>query len=152
MNRVFAAGLALLLMGQAAPPARISDLGWMSGRWQTEGLDSPRMTDEAWSEPRSGVMLGYSRSGSDDRLREFEFLRIQAGADGVPVYYAQPGGGPPVGFRLVAHDATSATFENPQHDYPQRIRYEVWHSETMWATISKLDGSNPMRWQYRRQH
>ena len=151
MKRLFAAGLALLLMGQAPPAVQVSDLSWMSGRWQTEGLDSPHMTDEAWSEPRSGVMLGYSRTGGD-RLREFEFLRIQAGPDGVPVYYAQPGGGPPVGFRLVAHDATSATFENPQHDYPQRIRYEIWHDGTMWATISKLDGSNAMRWQYRRQH
>ena len=149
---MFAAGLALLLMGQAAAPARVSDLGWMSGRWQTEGPDSVPRTDEAWSEPRSGIMLGYSRTGGADRLREFEFLRIQSGEDGVPVYYAQPGGGPPVGFRLVAHDATGVTFENPRHDYPQRIRYEISHGETMLATISKLDGSNPMRWQYRRQH
>ncbi len=150
MKRLVVAGLALLLMGQAAPPARISDLGWMSGRWQTESADSQRITDEAWSEPRSGVMLGYSRTGGD-RLREFEFLRIQAGEDGVPTYYAQPGGGPPVGFRLVAHDATSATFENPQHDYPQRIRYERAAEATIYATISKLDGSNAIRWQYRRQ-
>jgi hypothetical protein len=151
MKRLFAAGLALLLMGQTPPPARVSDLGWMSGRWETESADSQRITDESWSEPRAGIMLGYSRSGGD-RLREFEFLRIQADADGVPTYYAQPNGGPPVGFRLIAHDATSATFENPQHDYPQRIRYELWHNDTMWATISKLDGSSAMRWQYRRQH
>ena len=150
MKRLLTAGLALLLMGQAAPQARVSDLGWMSGRWETEG-SYENMTQESWSEPRSGIMLGYSRTGGD-RLREFEFLRIQAGEDGVPVYYAQPGGGPPVGFRLVAHDATSATFENPQHDFPQRIRYERVGSETLMATISKLDGSNPIRSLYRRQH
>jgi hypothetical protein len=150
MKRLFAAGLALLLMGQAAPPARVADLGWMSGRWETE-VHNDDLTQEVWSEPRGGIMLGYSRSGTGERLREFEFLRIQAGDDGVPLYLAQPGGRPSVAFRLVAHDATSATFENPQHDYPQRIRYERLR-DTMLATISKLDGSNAMRWLYRRQH
>jgi hypothetical protein len=150
MNRMMAPGLALLLMGQASPPANVADLAWMSGRWETAGHND-NLTQEAWSEPRGGVMLGYSRSGTSERTREFEFLRIQAGADGVPVYYAQPSGRPPVAFRLVALNAASATFENPQHDYPQRIRYER-QSDTMLATISKLDGSNTMRWQYRRQH
>lgn len=97
-------------------------------------------------------MLGYGRSGNGERLREFELLRIQAAEDGVPVYYAQLGNSAPIGFRLVAHDATSATFENPQHDYPQRIHYERAGSETMMATISKLDGSNAIRSLYRRQH
>lgn len=150
MKRLFAATLALVLMGQAAPPARLSDLGWMSGQWQTEAQNED-FTQEVWSEPRGGIMLGYSRSGRGERTREFEFLRIQAGADGVLTYYAQPGGRPPVGFRLVAHDSTSATFENPQHDFPQRIRYERVGDVTIYATISKLDGSNGMRWQYRRQ-
>jgi hypothetical protein len=150
MTRLFAAGLALLLMGQAAAPARVADLGWMSGRWVPETWNE-RWQEEIWSEPRGGVMLGYGRSGDGERLREFELLRIQAGEDGVPVYYAQLGNRAPVGFRLVAHDATSATFENPGHDFPQRIRYERL-SDTMMATISKLDGSNAMRWVFRRQH
>ena len=30
---------------------------------------------------------------------------LQAGADGVPVYWASPGGGPAVGFRLAESDA-----------------------------------------------
>jgi len=149
MKRLFAAGLALLLMGQAAPPATIAELGWMSGRWEAEGVND-NLTQESWSEPRGGAMLGYSRSGTGERLREFEFLRIQAGEDGVPTYFAQPGGRPPVAFRLVAHDGTSATFENPRHDFPQRIRYERL-GDTMRATISALDGSNAMQWLYRRQ-
>ena len=150
MKRTMAAGLAMLLTGQAAPQASVADLAWLSGRWQTEAHNDS-FTQESWSEPRGGIMLGYSRTGTGERTREFEFLRIQAGADGVPVYYAQPGGRPPVGFRLVARDATSATFENPQHDYPQRIRYDRVGDVTIYATISKLDGSNGMRWQYRRQ-
>lgn len=149
MKRVFAAGLALLLMGQAAPAPGVGTLGWMGGRWETVSANG-RWTEETWSAPRGGLMLGYSRSGAGDQVREFEFLRIQAGADGVPAYLAQPGGRSPVPFRLTAHDATSATFENPAHDFPQRIRY-VRTGDSMVATISALDGSNAMSWTYRRQ-
>ncbi len=151
MRRLFAAALALLLMGQAPapPPASVSSLAWMSGQWQEQNVRG-RWTEENWSTPQDDVMLGYSRSGSGDRMREFEFLRLQAGPDGVPVYYAQPGGGPAVGFRLTARDRTSATFDNPGHDFPQRIRY-VRTGDTMVATISALDGSNAMSWTYRRR-
>lgn len=148
MKRLLAAGLAFLLMGQAQPPARIADLGWLSGHWETSDANG-RWTEENWSDPRGGVMLGMSRTLSGDRLREFEFLRIQASEDGVPAYLAQPGGQPPVAFRLTAHDATSATFDNPQHDFPQRIVYRRT-GDTMVATISALDGSHAMSWTYRR--
>jgi len=148
MKRLFVATLGLLLMAQAAPPARVADLAWMGGRWETS--TNGRWTEENWSAPRGGVMLGYSRSGAGAALREFEFLRVAAGADGVPAYLAQPGGGPAVAFRLTAHGRTSATFDNPGHDFPQRIRY-VRTGNMMVATISALDGSNAMSWTYRRR-
>jgi hypothetical protein len=148
MTKAIIAALALLLMGQAAPPATVGDLAWMSGQWTAE--ESGRWTEESWSAPRGGVMLGHSRSGRGEALREFEFLRLQAGADGVPVYLAQPGGRPPVAFRLAAHERTGATFENPAHDFPQRIVYRR-SGDSMVATISALDGSNAMSWTYRRR-
>ena len=149
MQRIWIAGAAALLMAQTSPPpASIADLGWMAGRWvsETEG----RWTEESWSSPRGGVMLGHSRAGRGETLREFEFLRLAAGADGALAYLAQPGGQAPTSFRLVARDGTSATFENPSHDFPQRIRY-VRAGETLTATISAIDGSNAMSWTFRRQ-
>ncbi|HVQ06989.1 MAG TPA: DUF6265 family protein [Allosphingosinicella sp.] len=148
MRKAIVAALALLLTGQAAPPAGVGDLAWMSGHW--ESVHGGRWTEESWSAPRGGVMLGYSRSGSGEAMREFEFLRLQAGADGMPVYVAQPGGGPPVPFRLTARGRTSAIFENPAHDFPQRIVYRRG-GDSMVATISALDGSNAMSWTYRRR-
>jgi hypothetical protein len=148
MKRLFVAGLALLLMGQAAPPARVADLGWMSGHWDTVSANG-EWTEESWAPRRGGLMLGYSRSGAGARLREFEFLRIEAGEDGVPAYLAQPGGQPAVAFRLTAHGAGSATFDNPAHDFPQRIVYRRT-GDVMVATISALDGSHAMSWTYRR--
>jgi hypothetical protein len=149
MKRLMAAASALLLMGQAAPRASVADLAWMSGRWESVSA-SGRWTEESWSVPRGGIMLGHSRSGSGDVVREFEFLRLQAGPDGVPAYLAQPGGRPATAFRLAAREGASATFDNPQHDFPQRIRY-VRTGDTMVATISRLDGSNAMSFSFRRR-
>lgn len=144
MKRILCAMAGLLLMAQAP----VDELAWMSGTWAVEA--DGRWTEESWSPPRGGIMIGHNRSGRGDAVREFEFLRLQAGEDGVPTYFAQPGGRPPVAFRLVAQDGTSATFENPAHDFPQRIRY-VREGDAMTATISALDGSNAMSWRYRRR-
>ena len=148
MRRLLIAALALPLMAQAAPVPTVSDLGWMSGRW--EAGEGGRWTEENWTAPRGGTMFGVSRSGRGEQVREFEFIRLQAGADGVVAYNASPGGRPAVAFRLVARNGTSATFENPQHDYPQRIVYRR-DGDTMVATISATDGSNAMSWTFRRQ-
>ena len=147
MKSLLAAGLALLLVA-ASPAAKIDDFAWLAGQWVSEA--EGRWTEESWAAPRGGVMLGHSRSGRGDALREFEFLRIAAGPDGVPAYIAQPGGRAPVAFTLVRYDATSATFENAAHDYPQRIAY-ARSGDTLTATISRIDGSKPMRWVYRRR-
>lgn len=141
------AGIAALWLA-AASPATVGDLAWLAGDWVRE--DEGRWTEESWMPPRGGVMLGMSRSGRGDLLREFEFLRLQAGADGVPDYVAQPQGGAPVAFRLVRHDATSARFENAAHDYPQRIDY-VRAGDTLTATISAIDGTKARSWSYRRR-
>ncbi len=139
---------AAAVLAAASPAATVDDLAWLAGHWSRE--EGERWTEESWTPPRGGVMLGHSRSGRGDRLREFEFLRVQAGADGVPAYIAQPSGLEPVVFPLVGRDGTSATFENPAHDYPQRITY-ARDGDTLTATISLIDGSKPIHWTFRRR-
>ena len=143
------AALFALALATAPPQARVDDLGWMSGRWEMAAGE--RWTEEVWSAPRGGAMIGYSRSGQGEAVREFEFIRIEAGADGVPVYLASPGGrAPPTGFRLIEADATSAAFANPGHDFPQLIRYRR-NGDEMIATISAGDGSNATSWTLNRR-
>lgn len=145
--KILLAGLSALLLA-AASPAKVDDLAWMAGSWVQE--KDGRWTEEYWTLPRGGVMLGASRSGRDGALREFEFLRVQSGEGRAIAYVAQPGGGGPVAFPLVQHDAMSATFENPAHDYPQRIRY-ARDGDVMTATISAIDGSKARSWVYQRR-
>ena len=145
--RIMAAALALLLVA-ASPAATVDDLGWLAGDWVSEA--DGRWTEESWAAPRGGMMIGYSRAGRGDVLREFEFIRVAREDDGALTYVAMPQGGAPVAFALVRHDAASATFENPAHDYPQRIAY-ARTGDTLTATISKIDGSKARSWTFRRR-
>ncbi len=147
MAGFMAMALAMLLVA-ANPTTSVEDLGWLAGDWASEA--DGRWTEESWAPPRGGMMIGYSRSGRGADLREFEFIRIIRGDDGALAYIAQPQGGAPVAFRLAKSDKARATFENPAHDYPQRIEY-VRDGDTMTATISAIDGTKPRRWTYRRR-
>src|SRR3954466_4301615 len=108
MKRVIVTGLALLLMAQSAPRATVNDLGWMSGHW----LTADAAVEEDWTAPRGDVMLGTGRTVDAGALREYEFLRIQAGADGVPVYWGSPHGGAPGGLRFGEAGAPPAPLDN----------------------------------------
>jgi hypothetical protein len=144
-----AALIAAFLLGAPGPaPLGIEGLAWMSGKWTTEG--GGRWTEEQWSAPRGGTMLGFSRTGSAEAIGEFEFLRLAEDEHGLVTYWASPGGRPAVGFRLVEAGASSATFENPLHDFPVRISYRR-DGPRLTATIAGAGGSNPQSWEYRRQ-
>ena len=96
-------------------------LAWMSGAWcsRVDGAE----VEETWLAPRGGLMIGVNRTTADDRNAGFEFLRIEA-ENGMPVrYLAQPGGQAPTAFALEARGENWIRFENPEHDFPQRIEY-----------------------------
>ena len=144
-----AAAIAALLLGAPAEaPRGIEALAWMSGKWAMES--GGRWTEEQWSAPRAGTMLGFSRTGSAEAVREFEFLRLAEDEHGFITYWASPGGRPAVGFRLVERGPSSVTFENPMHDFPTRISYRR-EGVRMIATIAGAGGSNPQSWESRRQ-
>ena len=95
---------------------------WMAGSW-CGSLGGQRI-EEVWLAPAGGLMLGMSRtvSPTGQRPAQFEFLRVEL-RDGVPTYLAQPQGVAAVAFKLTQSGESSARFENPAHDFPQRIEY-----------------------------
>jgi hypothetical protein len=139
---------AAWLLIAAAPGHGAAELGWMSGSWISE--TGGGWTEESWSEPRAGMMLGTGRSGRGGELRDWEFMRIAPDADGALAFWGSPKGAPAVPFRLVSLDATEAVFENRSHDYPQRIVYRR-EGKALVATVSLADGSNAASWRYRRR-
>lgn len=90
--------------------------------------------EEHWLAPAGGAMLGMSRTVAGTRMVEFEFLRLVE-RNGEVLYVAQPGGRPPTEFKLTSATSTKAVFENPAHDFPKMITYEL-DGKKLTATIS----------------
>jgi len=116
-------------------------LGWLEGCW-----DTGNGTQEVWV-LASDYLFGFSTVEKDGRAVFFEQLRIEPTEQDF-AYVASPRGGASVRFDLVAEAGASATFENPEHDHPQRIRYRLDGDELV-AEISLLDGTRAGNWRYR---
>jgi len=110
--------------------------------------DGASWSDEVWTDPRGGIMLGVARSGFGPELQFWEVAQIRVKADGRISLFAQPQGRSPSEFPLVLISEDAIEFANPAHDYPQRIRY--WRQgKLLMAEISLMDGSRSQRWNYR---
>lgn len=139
--------LAGLLLMAAAPTADVDDLAWLGGAWVSETEEG--WTEELWTAPRGGMMLGTNRSGKGAAATAFEYMRIERGKDGSISYTASPGGGSPVSFTLTSSSANEAVFENAAHDYPTRIVYRR-DGDSLVATVSGPEGKNTLSWSFRR--
>ena len=134
----------------APAKAVIGDLGWLAGAW-TGTRSSGSSIEERWSPPKGGAMLAVSRTvNTKGKMGLFEYLRIIE-RDGGLVYVAQPGGRPPTEFTLTELTKSRAVFENPRHDYPKRIAYELSADGRLSATIGFLKGGSPQRFEFKRE-
>ncbi len=109
--------------GSEPPLPPVAALSWMAGYWV--GVSGETTMEEFWLAPAAGMMVGLHRDVSGSKDVFFEFLRIEERDDST-FYIAKPSNQPSAEFRLVDGRAGLglAIFENPDHDYPQRIRYD----------------------------
>ena len=128
----------ILLVGAAsavtATAAELSSLDWLLGSWQRTGMAAGTSGDEHWRR-QAEALEGEGRSYRQGELRFQERLRIVN--DGGQLYYvADVAGNPaPVRFALVEQGRDSVVFENPKHDFPQRIAYRR-NGRQLTATVS----------------
>ena len=73
--------------------------------------------------PAGQTMLGMSRTIANGKTREFEFIRIVQEDNGDIFFVANPSGQKEARFKLMILTDREARFENPEHDFPQRIIY-----------------------------
>jgi Domain of unknown function (DUF6265) len=122
----------LVILATLAQAADVSALSWMAGCWRQES--SGRVVDEVWMAPRGDGMLGMSRTVAKGRIVEHEFLQIRV-QEGRLVYVAKPSRQPEATFTAVAASAREVIFENPAHDFPQRILYRLQPDGNLAARI-----------------
>lgn len=129
------------------PAAKISELAWLSGDWQTAPGGRARI-EEHWTVPAGGTMIGMGRTVVGDKTAEFEFLRVEQ--RGHEIYYvANPNANcPQTDFKLTRLTAQEAIFENPAHDYPKRVTYRKNADGSLLASIDAGEGTESQSFSY----
>ena len=111
----------------------INQLAWLAGHWRME--KAGRVVDEHWMAPAGGVMLGMARTVAKGKVVEHEFTQIREGPGGALFYIAMPAGRKETAFQILTLTDTEAVFENPQHDFPQRVIYARQPDGSLLAAI-----------------
>lgn len=90
--------------------------------------------DEMWNTPGPGLMMGMSRTYTKDKVKSWEFVRIEQ-RGGTLLYIAQPQGAPPTEFKLIKSENGFLLFANPQHDFPKQISYRLIDADHVTARV-----------------
>ena len=70
-------------------------------------------------------MLGASKTVKGGKTVAYEFIQIRVLDNGRLAYVAKPSGQTEATFPLVSLTTNEFAFENPEHDFPQRISYRL---------------------------
>lgn len=127
----------------AATATGIGRVAWLQGCW--EAVSQDRIIEEHWTAPRGESMMGVSRTLRDGALADYELMVLREEGDGL-VFEAHPSGLSMVAFAATTIGEQSVVFENPQHDFPQRIGYErqgerllSWIEGTQNAEVTRFE-------------
>jgi hypothetical protein len=124
----------------------VDGLAWLQGCW--EAASPQRTVEEQWMAPRGGSMLGMSRTVRGDRLTGHELVVLRE-RDGRLVYQAHPSGQPAAEFPLKTFSDSIVVFEDPQHDFPQRVGYRRPVGDSLLAWIEGTANGQERRIEFR---
>lgn len=125
--------------GLAQSSCQLDELRWLVGQWQ---MDSEQgQVFESWQQVSPLSFEGRGWRVQHHQVTASEALRLVQMQDQV-FYLAKVTENPmPVAFLLVACDETMAVFENPQHDFPQRLTYRQRENSQLQVRVEDLDGA-----------
>lgn len=115
----------------------LSTLSWLAGCWGAEGAETG--SGEQWSLPAGGSMFGTSRTIKNGKVVGYETMRIQFDEEGNVVFTAHPFGQEEASFKLASLSRRDVVFENPAHDFPQRISYQLRFNGNL---LAQVEGKN----------
>jgi hypothetical protein len=139
--------LAAAFAGTAAVRAREGEasgpvaLAWMQGTWRS--AHGPHVWEETWSAPEGDGLVGVTRWVKEGHVALYELLAVEDGKEGMHLlmrhfhrgmapWDAEKDG--PMKHRAVKVGKNEAVFEDPEHGWPQRIRY-AREGDTLHVTL-----------------
>lgn len=136
---MIAAVTALTAPISGQPVASTVDVAFLAGCWKLEAKG--RVVEEQWMAPGGGSLLGMSRTVVNGKTTEYEFIQIRDLPEGL-TYIAKPSNQPEARFVAISRTGDEVVFENPEHDFPQRIRYRL-SGNTLHARIEGMQNGKP---------
>lgn len=131
--------MAALTFGLPLRASTLADVAFMAGCWRGELSKGNGWTEERYSPPEAGMMLGTSQTVVDGKTKFFEFIQITEN-EGEVVMTPSPRGQRSVPFRLIRIEGKKAVFENLEHDFPKRILY---HLKDDGSLLARIEGDKP---------
>jgi hypothetical protein len=149
---VLAAGLLAVALpaGAAAGPAD-DFCRWLEGEWVRETKHG--LATESWTRVSENTLEGEARVTSGENTKVTEYLRLERFGDEL-FYTAKPFQTPfPTAFLLVEEEGSRLVFDNPAHDFPQRIVYVRQEDDGLLVRIEgAVDGEEAFReFRFRRE-
>jgi hypothetical protein len=125
---------SLVSVANVAPAQEVTidRVKWLQGCWQS--MRGEATIEEQWMAPRGGTMLGMGRTIRGGKTVKYELVLIKEQA-GALAYEAHPSGQPSATFLATSASDASIVFENPKHDFPQRVGYQRDGSDGLQAWI-----------------
>lgn len=134
--------IIILAVSVCAQTTKIADLKWIAGCWEISNAERKLLITEQWMQPAGGVMMGMSRTVRGGKISGFEFLRIVQDDTGIN-YISKPSQNKEeTAFKLIRSSSTEAVFENPTHDFPQRIIYRLDKTMLRARIEGKMNGKD----------
>jgi len=122
-----------------------SNLLWLVGQW--EGIQGTGIYHEEWGKINENELKGRAYMIKKGEIINNELLKITEDItdENSEIYYiADVSHNPaPVSFKLTFLNENKVVFENPEHDFPQKITYEKNNDESLTAVVEAIvNGKN----------
>jgi len=117
---------------------KILQASWLIGKWSNTAKQ--RNDYETWEKYNDSTYLGKSYSIENGDTVSSESIKLVEDSEGIyyiPVVQGQ-NNNLPVSFKLIVVEANKLVFENPAHEFPQRISYQLVSPDSMVAEISGM--------------
>ena len=116
--------------------SKLSKTSWLLGTWQNQSAKG--ILTESWQQLNDSTFVGQSNFVSGGDTISSESIRLEQRKD--TLYYiptvADQNEGKAVVFTLTGLTDSTVTFENPGHDFPQKIAYRFQRPDSLIAEVS----------------
>jgi hypothetical protein len=118
---------------------KLEKMNWLIGNWENEMPEG--VLTETWTKENDSTFSGttYFIINKEDTVHSETIILKQLNDELVyrPTVKGQ-NNDEPVDFKLSSESENSFSFENPKHDYPQKIVYKKVNETNLVATISGM--------------